>query len=1851
MKGHSRVSKPISPSGAVWGSQVDGAALARAGAAGLLLVAAVLVGARGGPWWQAVLAAVMAAPGLALAVADRLPLDRALRTALPGAVGVGLVALSADAGLRVWQAPAGWGQVLAFSPLGAGVAMALVLAGSLWQLRRHGGGHPAQSLTPLALAYLFGGLFLLGSPHLLGSLGALAAGGIDLGPTAGLVLGRTLLLAAIGEVMVVGIGWLMDCRWTRNLRLHGLLIASALYAALSPQLASLGAGSAMGALPGVLQVVLAPLAAAIALAGLWAHTFLATGVLLDAMRGRRPTFAAALDHWRGGAAKGAIYSGVFMLIVQALAVVAGSPGARALLAAVPPLGGAIAGAALYPLARTVIESFDGSSPFLVRLGRNARARTGYARGAVIGAGIGLALALGLPGAGSYERFLFGFMVGALAYAGIDLLVDGRNIVAGRRLRFQTWRLYALGLGLGGVVGGAIAWYADAAQVAVITTKFWAYAGVHYPAAGRAVENYVIYPLFSKWGATSLGPVEGGVRLLYDESLSGVINWSLAAPLFSINLVLLTALLRRSLEPFRALFSPQGVVGVVEQAIRVLRWGLWMAPVIYSFLRMAPDPTWYNQDGAVRSLVATVQSWTLAPEAFRAWSLQVFLGLLAYDWFRVLIWFDHMGLRVATLVNLSFIGGDMADERAARALGHHGRTHVIPEGVRRFATWAPLLIPFYIPRGGEWDYVWGEAERMQASAPSLLPPVETVLVGYGLAALAALVLAVLLRRRAAAAKAATDAGVAPAPAPAWDPGRFYRLSNGLYTFTATADGRTNSHALRGGHGQEIDLTRRSDEPLLLTGKFVYLRDAGPDGELWSLGWQPVRHAGPDYEVSQPGPTSLRFVNSRGGIRAEALVTVDEIEATELWRLRLVNQTDRARTIELTTYQELAVNSWDGYRRTPAYNHLHVGTCFVRALGAIIARNRLLKPKKPAPDAAYPFAREVAFHAAGAVGGGASLVGYQDARPCFLGSGTLAAPEGLAMDRMRAVEDEGLLYGFDPVASLQLLVELPPGGTVELRLVDGYAGDELAAARTIARHLGLPAPDPAHLAARFERTRILDSSLRPPFATELPYRFSQDGTELHLAGTTPRPWAHVIANPQGHGAVVSNDGAIFSFAANAQQNGLSPFDLDAVPTQLPGQGFYVVDLATGRIETPTLVPHRRADARHEVTFGRGYAVFRKSCPGLELELTAFVAPDEPLEHRLLTIRNSGPAPARYRVVPYVEMTLGELPHDTAGRLEVGADAGSSTLFFHNPRNAFAGGWAFVATSLAVEERETVRSRFLGGPGHDLANPCLAATGRSDPAQRDDGRRVASFLGHVEVPAGGEVTLSLVLGQAPSREEAGRLARAHAAVPAARQAFERTRQFWSQTLDALRIETNEPAFDRLVNHWLPYQVLTARLWGRTGPNQRGGAFGFRDQLQDVLPLLLLQPELARRQILLHAAQQFVEGDVLQWWHRSRDGHTGLGARNRASDPHLWLPYVVARYVEATGDQAVLDEPVPFLEGKPVPHGSEGIVIVPRPSRDTASLYEHCRRAVDFSLGRMGENGLPLIGTHDWNDGLSDLGHAGRGESGWLGFFLHDVLRGLAGLAARRGEAADAARYAAEAERLRASLERIWRGDRYVRAISDAGEELQWLDALMGSWPILSGAVDRERGCQALEGALAGLEQENLVLVLTPPFGERSPVVPGKIANYPPGVRENGGQYSHGSSWLVDAAALLADRAADAGEPELAARLRARAFELWRKISPLGKTGPDMLDTYGLAPHQQPADIYFGPGYEGRGGWSWYTGSAARMLSAAYLMLGLRIEDGELRLREDCLAPRGGLRLRRVTHRGRPLATAPSQEAVPAE
>ncbi|MFZ0610815.1 MAG: hypothetical protein WAM73_01110 [Desulfobacterales bacterium] len=1741
-------------------------------------------------------------------------------------------ALGVRAGLDVWQVPRTLDDPFFMTGLAASL-FAAVYSLAVVQHLAVAGRHPQPLLagTILVIPFLFNGLLLIGTTNLVGRIGNAALPGTAIGSALAVFLGRSVILGLFNEAVANLIGLLVARRLVADARVHALLLGSALMAAVTPEFADWGSAAYLAVLPGIAAVPAALFFAMLSQAGLWSQTFLITGLIMDAFHGQQPTWYWGSDHFRSGFTKGAVYSLVFISIIQLLAVLMRMDAVVSLARAAPVIFSAFAGALVFPFLKTIIETFDGSDRFFQRAGQNYRQPVSLLRGAVLGGFCGDAFANGLPMVGGYERFFFGLLAGAAGYGGVDFLRDAFEVLSGRRQRLQAWRVYALGIILGGVAGGGLAWYADTLQLRVLTSKFFKYAALYYPAADKAVADYVIYPLFSKWGALNLGHTPGGVRLLYNEALSGVINWSLAAPLFSINLVVLNALLQRSSAPLKELFTRNGVIALVEQAVRVLRWGLWMAPVIYSFLRMSPDPTWYNQDGAIRTLVATFKSWTLDPESFRAWSLNVFLNLLVYDWFRILIWVDHMGLRVATLVNLSFVGADILDEKAARAIGYSARARCMPLGLRRFATWAPLLIPFYLPRGTEWNYVWQtSAERAARLADAAWSPVYYVVGGFlFVAAALGLFFACQKRRSPPAVIRPVSGELKGRQSP--DGREKFVLSNGTYTAEITGDGRGYSRVFSGlRKGFEIDITRRPDDPLQMRGKFFYLREftGSPDDpdRFWSIGSAPARRRAGDYRAVQTDPLALEMATEQGGIYAEMKLRVGEYEPVEIRHVQLKNLEPRPRIIELTSYQEFGLNNTDAYRRHPFFNHLHIGTRFVRPLGALLAGNRLLKRAQKDATGRQSSA-ETAFHAVKEdAANGIALIGYQDSRSLFIGRETLSAPAGLT-DGRRDPGDEGLCYTFDPVASLSLRVELPPLGSATVTFVDGYGLDERQALALIAKHIGLPPPANVRDGPAFTRTRSLNRRIAAEKAgsgepAPLFYRFSPDGGKLTVGCDTPRPWNHVMANPLGYGCVVTNQGAGYSFMRNSQQNGLTPFDTDSVSSQLPGQVFYLLNRTTGQADTPTFIPLRRKDRSFDVSWGPGYAISRNRSEALELDMCHFVLPDQPAEIRLLTIRNRTAESVAYRVLPYWQVMLGEMPVDTRGRIVTEHDRDLAALFFSNPRNDFWRGWAFAATSLPAAAFETVRARVIGGGGRDLTNPFMLQNGTSDARQPDDGFRCAAFAGEVQVPAFGEVTVSFIFGQTRSREQAAEIIRKFRDVPAAQRAFVETRQWWRQCLGEPPACSGDIAFDRMANCWLPYQVLVARLWGRLGPYQRSGAFGFRDQLQDVLPFLHHKPELARQQILLHSAQQFHGGDVLQWWHRSWEEKTGIGAHGRASDPHLWLPYMVYHYVNATGDWLILDEKTPYLEGGPLGKMSATRVAAQRPSRDTASLYEHCVKAIDFTFQKTGPHGLPLLGAGDWNDGLDAAGIRNRGESVWLGFFFHDILIHFADLVAKKEGQGRKKDLLVKAAALRNRLDATWLGDRYVNYYTDDGRQITRANALVAAWSIISGVAGPEKGRRAMATALKELEKETLVQLFAPPFTESDTIYPGRLADYPPGVRENGGQYSHGVSWLVDALLVLSEEAKTRGELEIAADYRAKAQNLWRKISPLGHLSAENMAVYGLPPHQQPADVYCGPGYEGRGGWSWYTGAAARMLFTAQSLLGSQRKEGrftEAKKKED--------------------------------
>ncbi len=1807
---------------------------------GVALIAIAIAASGWGGVAPAALAGVTAGMALATLSPERRSSSAAASLALFDAVVVFVYGLLCNPALTVWRAPGNWRELFAFTPVGAACATGLYLA-SFLIIMAYTGRRPgrAAAISLALIPFLFCIILGLGS-NLPADIGGWLTFGAPVDYYWRAAIGRVLVLFLLNEAIVAGASIALGRKPQTDPKLHAMLFGAAAFAAYTPNVASLGATHFAQSLPPAAGVLFTALMAAIAQAGLWGETYLITQTIADLLHGCPPIQPAVRKPWASGAAKGAVYGFLFMGLVGAVGAITQSDRVWNAFTATGVFGASILGALLYPLGRTIMESTDSTPPFLLRFGRELRRPSNYLRGLAVGGAVWLAAEADVASWSGGERFLYGLIAGAGAYAGVDILSDIAPLITRRRRHLSSWRIYLFGALLGGLVGGALGWYFDTLQLETVQSKFYAYTAIFYPQWGRPITEYGVTPLFQKWGNQSLGPAQGAVKLFYLESLSGVIQWIFAAPLFSINLFFLTALVKRDLKPLRALFSEEGVRALVDNAILVLRWGLWMAPIIYTFLKAVPDPAWYNQDGLVRTGVATIIQATQPHQAFVDWSLAIFTGLLAYDWLRVLIWFDHMGLRVATLVNLSFVGGDVLDEKAARFLGKAQVSRAIPEGLRRFGTWAPLLLPFYIPKGADWDKAWTGAEKLHSASQ----PTVSLLLGYTVVATAVAIFlaSLILRRLSAAGRRSSALGTGIAGLAGAKP---YMLTNGYLTSYWYDDGQGVSvveRAARG--GPPIDITRRPDDPAQPRGKFIYFREG--NGELWSLGNSPCAN-GEETRLQRLSPTELFLSQTCNGIRVEATIEVVEGEAVEITRLKLVNLERRPRRLMVASSREWVVNETGVEQRDAAYNAIHVATWFMREPSAIISQNRLLKTER-AKQSQRRQSHEVAFHAAGAgETGEIRLVGYEDMKSRFFGLGTSSDPAAL-LDRapMRSVDDEGLLYSFEPCASLRYEARIAPESTTEIVFVDGWAPNFAAAIAAIARHLDQPAPDAAAVAQIETRQRGL---LPAPAAPDAGFAFADDGRALYVTPGTSRPFAHVIANSFGQGAVLTNDGDIFSFSVNARQNSLTPFRMGEGRAGPAGQAIYVRDMSSGDTDCATFMPLRRTDGAYDATFGLGHVVYRRRRDDLDLEMTVFTPPGRTCEVKLLRIVNKTGADRMFTVAPIAEIVLDETSVESQNAIETQVDPNGCAVYFRNPKNVFVKGWAFGATSMHAEFAETSRRRAIGPRSRNSRLPYLVEHGHPDGSTEARQRSVAAFSGAVEVKAKGETVISFVIGQTGTLEDAKHFAEIARKVEWGERALEETKAFWASTLGVLRIETNRPEFDRLVNDWLPYQLLASRLWGRTGPAQRSGATGYRDQLQDVLPLVFLAPDLARRQILLHAARQFIEGDAVKWWHTAPGGGTGLADRTHSSDPHLWLPYVSLRYVEATGDEAVLDTEVPFIDGDAVPHGQEGAANVPLPSREQAKLFDHCRIAIEWTLQRMGRNGLPLMGSGDWDDGMQLIGFEGRGESAWVGFFLHGILIDFAKLCDKRGRRKFAARYRAEAEKLRGALDKCWRGDRYLRAYADNGKEVVPMSAMTSSWPVLSRAVDFERGVETVEKALELLQKPDRVLLVTPHYDEQSDPFPGRSAEYPPGVRENGGQYSHGSSWFVDALSKLAETAADRGDAAEAARLYGRAFEVWKAISPLSKYAtPEAADRYGLPPHQQPADVYNGPGYEGRGGWAWYTGSAARMMLGAYGLLGFKMEKGEFTLRPDAFAPKGDIQLRRVMYHGRVYEAEKAVEPV---
>jgi cyclic beta-1,2-glucan glucanotransferase len=483
--------------------------------------------------------------------------------------------------------------------------------------------------------------------------------------------------------------------------------------------------------------------------------------------------------------------------------------------------------------------------------------------------------------------------------------------------------------------------------------------------------------------------------------------------------------------------------------------------------------------------------------------------------------------------------------------------------------------------------------------------------------------------------------------------------------------------------------------------------------------------------------------------------------------------------------------------------------------------------------------------------------------------------------------------------------------------------------------------------------------------------------------------------------------------------------------------------------------------------------------------------------------------------------------------------------------------------------------------------------------------------EMAPGARMEITFFLGEGENRERVRELLKQYRSADLD-EVFRAVKSGWEEVLCAVQVTTPDPAMDLMLNRWLLYQTLSCRVWARAAFYQLSGAYGFRDQLQDVLALNVAKQGIAREHLLRAAARQFCEGDVQHWWHPP----SGRGVRTRISDDLLWLPYAAFHFIEATGDMTVLEEAVPFLDGDTLPEGSDESYFEPRPTALTATLFEHCARALDRSLA-VGSHGLPLMGNGDWNDGMNHVGQHGKGESVWLGWFLHTILWEFAKIAEVRGESIRAESWRLHVSALKAALERDgWDGEWYRRAFFDDGTPLGSsensecrIDSIAQSWGVISGAAERGRAIRAMAAVNKQLVRrpEGLILVLTPPF-ENTPLDPGYIKAYLPGIRENGGQYTHAAAWAVIAFAALGD-----GD---------KAGELFQMLNPINRTNSRAgVQRYKVEPYVVAGDIYSEPPHVGRGGWTWYTGSASWLYRAGLeWILGFRVRGAMLSI-DPCI------------------------------
>jgi cyclic beta-1,2-glucan synthetase len=1044
---------------------------------------------------------------------------------------------------------------------------------------------------------------------------------------------------------------------------------------------------------------------------------------------------------------------------------------------------------------------------------------------------------------------------------------------------------------------------------------------------------------------------------------------------------------------------------------------------------------------------------------------------------------------------------------------------------------------------------------------------------------------------------------------------------------------------------LAVTRWTDDPTCdADGVYLYVRDL-EDGRYWSAGFQPTAVEPESYDAQFSGGVAT-FRRRDAGIALQLEVALCAETGADLRRCTLTNLSDRPRSIELTSYLEWVLQDAAADAAHPAFCKLFVETEIVAAQRLILARRRSRDPR----DAALVGAHWVVDAASDSRG--AAALQFETSRSAFVRRGRdLRNPAAMTAPVTRASASGPVL---DAIASLRRAFYLAPNESASITFGLAAHRDESALRDVIgvltpalAESAFVPRAEPAShakgaLAAGLrvdpphERSRSNARDFEPlqesaialvPGETLLFDNgyggFAADGREYVIrlrpgAGgplqLPPMPWSHVVANPHA-GFIATETGAGFTWTVNSRENRLTHWRNDPI-SDPHSEAIYLRDRDRRSFWSPLPGP-AGLQTMHEVRYGFGSAQYEHASADLRQRVRQFVPLEDAVKIIDVRLENESESARELDLFFYAHLALGN--GDKKQReVRTWYDAESGAVFAANASRELSGRVAFVtvvgADGVGVQSYTGDRTEFLGAYG-DLGAPAAIRSDGELSGRVGEGLDACAVVqSTVRIEPSDVGRCWVLIGEAEDEQAARTLIKRYATASAIDRALDEVRRQWLDLLSAVSVDTPSPALNLMVNGWLPYQNISCRLWGRSAYYQSGGAFGFRDQLQDSAALVYHAPAMTREQIVRHASAQFVEGDVLHWWHPPAT----RGIRTRFADDLLWLPLVAAEYVATTGDHALWDESAPFLRGLPLEPGEAERFQTPSPAGESASIYEHACRAIDRSLAA-GVHGLPLMGCGDWNDGMNRVGAGGAGESVWMAFFLDVVLQRMLPICAARGDHARVQAYRDRQRRLRHALDvHGWDGQWFRRAYFDDGSPLGTredaecqIDALVQAWAVLSGAADRDRtleGISAVERRLVR-DEAGLIQLLDPPF-DRTSHNPGYIKGYVPGVRENGGQYTHGVLWYVRALAEL-------GRGN-------RAVELLDMLNPIhhARTAQE-VSVYQVEPYVVAADVYSQPPHVGRGGWTWYTGSAGWMFRVAVeSILGLRIRDGQALVLNPCIS-----------------------------